>query len=157
MKDGELFYAKRVLVVKKEIEVCQYASGLWAKNQMSWSSLKKQLHAVCLGIAKFRDFVIYTKFIVRIDCQALKYAIHKCDFEDAAMVRWVMQLSQYNFDIEFVKGERNSVADMLSKEFLSEQSIMELRCYYIRRDETTVQIETSSGWVSYELDKRLLD
>lgn len=97
---------------KKKPEVCQYASGLWAKNQLNWATLKEELRTLCLGIAKFKDFVIYTKFTVKTDCQALKYAIQKCDFEDAVMVRWVMQLSQYNFDIEFISGEKNSFADM---------------------------------------------
>lgn len=108
---------------KKALEVCQYSSGLWAKNQLNWSSLKKELRAVCLGISKFKDFFIYTHFTVRTDCQALKFAIQKCEFEDAAMVRWVMQLSQYSFDIEFVKGDKNRFADMLSREFLEEHSM----------------------------------
>lgn len=68
-----------------------------------------------------------------------------------------MQLSQYNFDIEFVKGDKNSFADMLSREFLSEHSMMSLGCNFIRRNEETVEIETSSGWISYNLNETLLD
>lgn len=142
---------------KNEIEICQYASGLWAKSQLNWSSLKKELRAVCLGIEKFREFVIYTKFTIKTDCQDLKFAIHKCDFEDVAMVRWIMQLSQYIFDIEFVKGNKNSFADMLSREFFTEHSIMCLHCKFIRRYEDTVEIETYSSWISYDFDKSLVD
>ena len=112
-----------------------------------------------MGIDKFRDFVIYTKFTIKTDCQALKYAIHKCDFEDAAMVRWIMQLSQYSFDIEFVKGEKNSFADMLSREFLSKHSIQALQCNYIRRieaEESSVEIETPTGWIRFYLELPLL-
>jgi len=125
---------------KGALEVCQYASGLWAKNQLNWSSLKKELRAVCLGIAKFKDFVIYTHFIVKTDCQALKFAIQKCEFEDAAMVRWVMQLSQFTFDVEFVKGNKNSFVDMLSREFLEEHSMHALSLNFIRRNLETIEI-----------------
>ena len=72
------------------------------------------------------------------------------------MVRWTMQLSQYNFGIEFVKGNENSFADMLSREILSEHSMMSLRCNYIRLHEGTVEIETSTRWVSYNLEVPLL-
>lgn len=119
--------------------------------------MKKELRAVCLGIAKFKDFVIYTKFTVRTDCQALKYAIHKCQFEDVMMVRWIMELSQYSFDINFIPGDKNSFADMLSKEFLSEHSILALRCNFIRRYESTVEIETPGGWIAYSLEQALVD
>lgn len=87
----------------------------------------------------------------------MKYAIHKCDFEDEAMVRWVMQLIQYYFDIEFVSGDKNSFVDMLSREFLSEHSILALSCHFIRRSEDSVQIETPSGWITYDLESSLLD
>lgn len=78
---------------KMEYEICQYASRIWSNTQKNWSSIKKELRVVCLGIAKFKYFVIYKHFTVKIDFQALKFAIHKCDFEDAAMVRWIMTLA----------------------------------------------------------------
>ena len=81
----------------------------------------------------------------------------KCEFEDAAMVRWVMQLSQYNFDVEFVEGKKNCFADMLSREFLTNNSILALSCNFIRRNPEEVQIETPMGWVTYNLSAPLLD
>ena len=66
-----------------EYEIFQYAFGIWSTTQKNWSRLKKELRAICLGIAKFKDFVIYKNFTVKTDCQALNFSIHKCDFEDA--------------------------------------------------------------------------
>jgi len=110
-----------------------------------------------LGIEKFKDFVIYTKFLVKIDCQALKFAIHKCEFEYVAMVRWVMTLSQYDFEIEFIPGHKNSFADMLSREFLEKNSIHSLSCNFIRRSEEHVEIEGRHGWVKYDMREIILD
>lgn len=84
----------------------------------------------------------------------MKYAIQKCEFEDAAMVRWVMQLSQYIFNIEFVYGDKNSFTDMLSREFLLEHSV--LSCSFMRRTDDHIEIETPTGWVRYELEAPLL-
>lgn len=110
-----------------------------------------------MGIEKFKDFVIYTKSLVKTDCQALKFAIHKCEFEDAAMARWVMTLSQYDFEIEFIPGHKNSFADMLSREFLEKNSIHSLSCNFIRRSEEHVEIEGIQGWVRYDMRESILD
>ena len=147
---GAVFCQENLEKRKDPLEICQYASGLWSKTQMNWASLKKELRAVCLGIEKFKDFVIYTKFLVKTDCQALKFAIHKFRFDDAAMVRRIMTLSQYNFEIEFIPGHRNSFSDMLSRELLEKNSIHSLSYNFIRRNEDYVEIESVQGWVRYE-------
>ena len=128
---------------------------MWDKTQLNWPSLKKELRVVCLGIAKFKDFVIYTHLLVKTGCKALQYAIQKCEFEDAAMVCWIMQLSLYHFDTEFIPGEKNSFADMLSREFIEKHSISALSCNFIRHEEDEVQIETTLGWIVFTLDINL--
>jgi len=101
--------------------------------------------------------VIYKHFTVKTDCQALKFAIHKCDFEDAAMVRWIMTLAQYRFDVEFISGVKNSFADLLSWEFLQRNDVNNLRCNVIRRLENEIHIECADGSHTLNLQKPLLD
>ena len=36
--------------------------------------------------------------------------------------RWLAILSAFNFDIEFIKGENNSLPEFLTREFLHEKS-----------------------------------
>lgn len=87
--------------------------------------------------------------MVKTDCQALKFAIQKCDFEDGAMVRWMMTLIQYNFEIEFIPGHKNYFVDMLSREILEKNYIHSLTRNFIRRVEDCVEIETPYGGVRY--------
>ena len=46
---------------------------------------------------------------------------------------------------------------MLSREFLTNNSILSLSYNFIRRNEESVQIETPSGWITYEYETHLMD
>jgi len=101
-------------------EICQYASGTWTDaQQKNWAAVRKELRAVCLAIEKFRDFIIFRPFTVFTDCSALKSLIAKASSQEAVIVRWLMSLAHFTFDIIHIDGSKNSFADMLSREFLN--------------------------------------
>ena len=60
-------------------------------------------------------------FLLRIDCKAAKSVLEK-DVKNLVskhiFARWQALLSNFDFDIEFIKGENNSLPDFLSREFL---------------------------------------
>ena len=61
------------------------------------------------------------KFLLRIDCKAAKHVLEK-DVQNIAskhiFARWQAILSVFDFDIEFIKGDTNSLPDFLTREFL---------------------------------------
>ena len=61
------------------------------------------------------------KFLLRIDCKAAKHFLEK-DVQNIAskqiFARWQAISSVFDFDIEFIKGNENSVPDFLTREFL---------------------------------------
>lgn len=154
---GVIFYQHDPNKKEMEYEIFEYASGIQSTTQKKWSSLKNELRVVCLGIAKFEDFVIYKHFIVKTDCEALKFSLHKCDFEYVAIVRWIMTLAQYCSDVEFISGVKHSFADLLSQEFLRRNDVNNLRCNAIGRLEDEIHIECANGSHTLNLQKPLLD
>ena len=56
-----------------------------------------------------------------IDCKAAKSVLEK-DVKNLVskhiFARWQALLSNFDFEIEFIKGENNSLPDFLSREFL---------------------------------------
>jgi hypothetical protein len=52
--------------------------------------------------------------VVRTDHNSLKYFLSQKDLNERQQ-KWVSKIQAYNFDIEYVKGKNNIVADALSR------------------------------------------
>ena len=74
-----------------------------------------------LCITKFQSDLLNQKFLLRIDCKSAKEILQK-DVQNIAskqiFARWQAILSIFDFDIEFIKGNKNSLPDFLTREFL---------------------------------------
>ncbi|KAG6664269.1 hypothetical protein CIPAW_02G081200 [Carya illinoinensis] len=70
---------------------------------------------------------INTKFLLRIDCKSAKEVLVK-DVKNLAakqiFARWQAILSIFDFNIEHIKGDSNSLPDFLSREFLQRKSCL---------------------------------
>ena len=64
---------------------------------------------------------LWNVFLLRIDCQSAKSILEK-DVKNIIskqiFTRWQALIGNFDFDIEFIKGENNSLPDFLSREFL---------------------------------------
>ena len=65
------------------------------------------------------------KFLLRIDCKSAKEILQK-DVKNLVskqiFARWQAILSAFDFDIEFIKSESNSIPIFLTREFLQGKS-----------------------------------
>jgi hypothetical protein len=66
------------------------------------------------ALAKFRQYLVGARFVVRSDHNNLKYFLEQKDLNERQQ-KWVSGIQAYDFDIEFVKGKNNIVADALSR------------------------------------------
>ena len=77
--------------------------------------------SIVLCITKFQSDLLNQKFLLRIDCKSAKEILQK-DVQNIAskqiFARWQAILSIFDFDIEFIKGNENSLPDFLTREFL---------------------------------------
>ena len=76
---------------------------------------------------QFREYLQYQPFLVRTDNNPLTYVMTMPNL-DAVGHRWVAAMVGYNFEIEYMQGSDNKVADALSPvgECLGEEDIKEL-------------------------------
>ncbi|CAJ2671410.1 unnamed protein product [Trifolium pratense] len=102
-------------------QVVRYYSGTWNPAQLNYSTIKKEVLAIVLCITKFQDDLFSKKFLLRSDCKAAKEVLQK-DVKNLVskhiFARWQALLSCFDFDIEHIKGEKNSLPDYLTREFL---------------------------------------
>ena len=106
-------------------QLVHYHYGIWHGPQQNYSTIKRKILSIVLCIYKFQDDRFNKKFLMRIDCKSAKHVLQK-DVKNLAsrqiFARWQAVLPSFDFDIEFIKGENNSLTDFLTGEFLQGKS-----------------------------------
>ncbi|GKF24344.1 reverse transcriptase domain-containing protein, partial [Tanacetum coccineum] len=74
----------------------------------------QEMLAVVYAFEKFRSYLILNKSVVYTDHSALKYLFAKNDSK-VRLLRWVLLLQEFNFNVIDTKGAENLVADHLSR------------------------------------------
>ena len=77
--------------------------------------------SIILCVSKFQNDLLNQKFLIRVDCKSAKEVL-QIDVQNCiskqSFARWQAILSVFDFDIEYIKGETNSILDFLTHEFL---------------------------------------
>nr|KYP76053.1 Retrovirus-related Pol polyprotein from transposon 17.6 [Cajanus cajan] len=91
-----------------------YISRILNLQQQSLSTYEKELLAVVFAVQRWRHYLLNRHFIVKIDHYSLKYILDQrltTDFQQ----KWLAKLMEFDFSIEYKKGQDNVVADALSR------------------------------------------
>lgn len=91
-----------------------FASKAFTKGELNKSTIEKELTAIHFAIKHFKPYLFGVKFLVRSDHKPLKYLFSMKD-PSSKLSRMRLDLCDYNFDIEYLKGSDNVVADALSR------------------------------------------
>jgi hypothetical protein len=79
-----------------------------------YSIYDKEMLAIMHALTKFRQYLVGNKFVVKTDHNSLKYFLEQKDLSERQQ-KWVTKVQAFDFDIEYVKGKKNIVADALSR------------------------------------------
>ncbi|GJY97933.1 reverse transcriptase domain-containing protein [Tanacetum coccineum] len=79
-----------------------------------YTTTEKEMLAVVYAFEKFRSYLILNKSVVYTDHSALKYLFAKKDSK-ARLLRWVLLLQEFDFNVIDTKGAENLAADHLSR------------------------------------------
>ena len=97
-----------------EIHPIAYFSKQLSKTERNYSTTERELLAIVATIEHFHQFLYGTQFVVNTDHQPLKY-IFKIKEPAARLLRWMVRLSNYDFEIRYKRGIANGNADALSR------------------------------------------
>ena len=61
-----------------QVHIVRYHSGIWLDVQINYSTIKKEVLSIILCISKFQSDLINKKFLLKIDCKAVKYFTKWC-------------------------------------------------------------------------------
>lgn len=102
-----------------------FASRAFLKSEINKSTIEKEMLAIHFAIKHFRPYVYGVKFLVRSDHRPLQFLYSMKD-PSSKLSRMRLDLAEYDFTIEYIKGADNVVADSLSRiDFADIKSIPE--------------------------------
>nr|GFA48884.1 reverse transcriptase domain-containing protein [Tanacetum cinerariifolium] len=99
---------------EKHFKPIHYASKTMNDAETNYTTTKKKMLAVVYAFEKFRSYLILNKSIVHTDHSALKYLFAKKDAK-ARLLRWVLLLQEFDFQVLDTKRAENLAADHLSR------------------------------------------
>ncbi|KAH9290754.1 hypothetical protein KI387_034871, partial [Taxus chinensis] len=101
-------------VLMQDHHLIAYVSRKLRDNKRLYSTYYKEMLAIMHALAKFRQYLVGGKFVVRTDHNNLKYILEQKELNERQQ-KWVTRIQAYDYNIEYVKGKKNVVADALSR------------------------------------------
>ena len=97
--------------VIKPVSYCSYALS---PPQQNWETYSQETFALVLAVRKWHMYLFGNKFTFRSDHDPLKSIRNKKD-PRGKIANWLMELEEYDYDIQHIKGTDNTKAGCLSR------------------------------------------
>lgn len=91
-----------------------YASKTFTKGESNKSTIEQELTAIHWAITHFRPYIYGQHFLVRTDHRPLSY-LFSMKNPSSKLTRMRLDLEEYDFTVEYLRGKDNQVADALSR------------------------------------------
>ncbi|XP_075088359.1 uncharacterized protein LOC142170361 [Nicotiana tabacum] len=98
----------------KVLHPVYYASKTLNGAQMNYIVIEQELLAIFYAFEKFRAYLLGSKVIVYTHHAALRYLMAKNDAKPR-LIRWVLLLQEFDFEVKDRKGTQNQIANHLSR------------------------------------------
>ena len=98
-----------------KLAIVATASKTFNATQQRWSTTEREAYCIVWAITeKFEYFLRSRHFTLFTDHRSLIY-LDKTSFSNAKIARWQDKLAQFDFAVEYLEGQSNVLADMLSR------------------------------------------
>ena len=104
-KDGKVFKINHPIT---------FASGLFKESQLNWAALTKEAFATYSSIKKLSYYLEDAEIILRSVHLPPKEFLQKNTL-NTKVNNWVVEISPYKIQFEYIKGIKNSLADTMSR------------------------------------------
>jgi len=91
-----------------------YESQKLKGPKLIYNIYDKEMMDIIHALAKFRQYLVGARFLVKSDHNSLKYLLEQKEINERKK-KWVSRIQAYDFGIDFIKGKNNMVADALSR------------------------------------------
>ena len=109
-------YAIGAVLSQNGHPIC-FVSRTLNKHEQKYSVTDKEFLAIVYSVNYYRPYLYGNHFKIVTDHIPIKYLNSKYKGKEFSQrnQRWLLKLQEYNFEIEYLKGKENKVADFLSR------------------------------------------
>lgn len=90
-----------------------FASRTLNKTESNYSTTEKEALAIIWAVTKFKPYLYGNKFTLVTDHKPLVFI--KNSNKNSKLIRWRLELENYDYDVIYKEGKNNVVADALSR------------------------------------------
>jgi hypothetical protein len=101
-------------VLMQDGRVIAYISRKLRRHEENYTTHDLELLAIVYALKVWRHYLVGQKFELRTDHCGLQHIFTQSDL-NSRQRRWLELLSEYEFEITYIKGTVNRVADALSR------------------------------------------
>ena len=91
-----------------------FISHKLSTTQIKWAVIEKECYAIHYALQKLDLYLHGANFIIKTDHKPLKYLLDS-PIQNKKIQLWALGISGYNCKIEYIAGETNYCADLLSR------------------------------------------
>ncbi len=110
-----------------------YASKKLSKTERNYSTIHREALAIIWAVRKFREYIYGRKFVIRTDHKPLVFIASS---KTSKCARWSLELSEYDYTVEYVKGSDNVPSDVLSRAPVEDET--DLPILAVTRNQSTM-------------------
>lgn len=93
--------------------VC-FASRTLSDTEVNYSTIEKEMLAIIWAVQYYRPYLFGTKFTIVTDHKPLTWLMNFKQ-PNSKVIRWRLQLLEYDFEVVYKNGSQNVIADALSR------------------------------------------
>lgn len=114
-----------------------YASKSFTKGEQNKATIEQELIAIHWAVKQFRPYIYGTTFLVRSDHKPLIY-LFSLKEPSSRLTRIRLDLEEYSFTVQHIKGKDNVVADALSR--ITIEDLKQISLDINSRDEASIKV-----------------
>lgn len=127
-----------------------YASRAFTKGESNKSTIEQELAAIHWAITHFKPYIYGKKFLVKSDHRPLSY-LFSMKNPSSKLIRMRLDLEEYDFVVEYIRGKENYAADALSRIDFSE--IKQIPSHSKNVLKVTTRLQTKKGKLNQNVPK----
>lgn len=99
----------------KLLGVVAYFSYALNGSELNYPVREKEFYAVVKALRLWRPYLMHNHFIIRTDHHSLIYLQSQKSIAQGRLGRWLDHVAEYDFEIQYLPGRKNTAADALSR------------------------------------------
>lgn len=115
---------------ENDLRIISITSRVLTTYEVKYTVTEKELLAIVYSLLKFRRYLLGVQFEIVTDHRALTFML-STPYHNSRLMRWVLFVQEYDYEIRHCKGSDNVVADYFSRNFEEVSTVNRIQKDYL--------------------------